>query len=164
MYTREDVELYLPAVWFDSYLSNPPRRPQKAPSIDPDQWRLLHTLPCKRFHAKCDDPDWCKTRVENATDPIHRKSASNPKKGNTALAEMIDVRDAWAKAPLTIDQRRALFLAFGLPPRQRWSQEEVGFNQGVSQQAISKRIDKGMEKIIARLNGGVWSELADIDI
>lgn len=92
---------------------------------------------------------------DDAPDPDMPRGASNKARGNNLSAYIADIKTGWEETPLSIKERRALLLAYGLG----WTQKEIAFNQGVSQQAISKRIEQGVGKIVARLNGGYWYEL-----
>lgn len=92
---------------------------------------------------------------DTAPDPDMPKGASNKAHANNLAAYIADIKFGWEKTPLTIKERRALLLAFGFG----WSRTEIGFNQGVSQQAISNRIDTAVGKIVARLNGGYYYDL-----
>lgn len=96
-------------------------------------------------------------RKPNIPDPDMPRSKANPAHGNNLAAAIADIRQGWKKADLTLNERRALFLAHGAG----WKQSEVAFNQGVSQQAISLRVQNGIAKIVATLNGGEWYEAED---
>ena len=76
-------------------------------------------------------------------------AAANKARGNSHWAYIGDIKTGWIKTPLTLDERRALLLRFGLG----WDQTDIAFNQGVSQQAMSKPLDAAVKKITARLNG-----------
>lgn len=145
MYERDDIELYLPCVWEEGYWTHPPRKKPKS-SIDPTRYREIEELKG--------------SRLANACEPADRKATMNPKFSNTTWAELIDVKSAWLETDLTIKERRALFLAYGLPPGHRFTMEEVGFNQGVTKQTISERISNAIAKMLVHLNGEQPEELA----
>lgn len=147
MYERSDIELYLPCVWDEGYWTNPPRKKVKS-SIDPTRYRLVEELKG--------------TRLANAIEPDKRGTTINPKHSNSSWAELIDVKSAWLEADLTIKERRALFLAYGLPPSQRFTQEEIAFNQGVaSHRTIGRRLDTAIAKMLAHLNGEEFEETSE---
>jgi predicted DNA-binding protein (UPF0251 family) len=91
---------------------------------------------------------------EDAPDPEMPKGSSNKAQGNNLSAYIADIKTGWEKTPLTTKERRALILAFGLG----WTHKEIAYNQGVSRQAITQRIETAIGKICARLNGGSWHE------
>lgn len=139
MYERADIELFLPAVWEEGYWTNPPQKKPKK-SIDPSRYRQVEEL--------------TGTRLANACEPDRRSATINPKHSNTTWAELIDVKSAWLETELTVKERRALFLAYGLPHGQRFTQEEIAFNQGVSNHSvISRRLDNAIHKMLVTLNG-----------
>lgn len=81
----------------------------------------------------------------------------SPKEATTFWCHLIDIRIAWERAPLTMPERRALLLAYGLG----WEQGEIAFNQSVSQQAISKRIAKAVDTLTEWLNADYIIENED---
>lgn len=83
-------------------------------------------------------------------DPDMPKAQVDASRGNNLSAYIADIRMGWKLAPLTLKERRALLLAFGLG----WTQREIAYNQDVSQQAIQRRIETAIGKIETRLNGG----------
>lgn len=179
MYTREDVELLLPAVCWTHHLhpeqdeygrthtcnrneslwTSPPRKKPKA-SIDTEQYRVFDWPTPDEIDLMDErSAERWERRIKAACDPDKRKSFSNPKHSNTVWTELIDMQIAWDKASLTEKERAALFLRFEM----RWTEEQIGFNQGVSQQTISERIANAVDKIVHRLNNGVWSELVGVE-
>ncbi|QDK03215.1 DNA binding protein [Streptomyces phage TuanPN] len=89
---------------------------------------------------------------EQAPDADMPKTASNPKTANTLYAHLADIRWAWkwaAKGGLPIEEAQTLLLRFGLD----WTQEEIGDQLGVTHRAIGKRIERGVGKVTAHLNG-----------
>jgi len=97
---------------------------------------------------------------DDAPDPDMPKGATNKARGNNLAAYIADIKTGWEETPLTDKERRALILAYGIG----WSQRQIAYNQGVSQPAIKKRIEQGIGKIVARLNGGYWYELEGIEV
>lgn len=96
-------------------------------------------------------------RRSNLPDPDMPRTKANPAHGNNLAAGIADIRTGWARADLTLDERRALFLAHGVG----WTQRQAAFNQGVSQKTISLRVQNGISKIVAHLNGGEWFEMEE---
>jgi hypothetical protein len=88
-------------------------------------------------------------QAETAPDGDMPRAKSNPATGNTLAAHIADIRTGWKRAPLAHPQRVVLLLTHGLG----WRQEEVAFNQGVSQQAISHRLITSHQLIADTLNG-----------
>lgn len=97
-------------------------------------------------------------RVENAPDHDMPRSAPNLATGNTLAAHIADIKIAWERTPLTLPERRALILGYGMD----WRQADVAYNQGVSQQAIQVRLKRGVEKIVKFLNGSEIDALGDL--
>jgi hypothetical protein len=89
-----------------------------------------------------------KSRIEKAADPDRRPIFTHPQRGNTVWAELIDVQRGWDGAPLTGKERQTLFLRFA----HNWIEEEIAFNQSVSQPAINKRIRAALSKIATHLD------------
>lgn len=96
-------------------------------------------------------------RKPNVPDPDMPRTRANPAHGNNLAAAIADIRIGWERAELTTEERRALFLAHGVG----WTQKQAAFNQGVSQAQISRRVQNGIAKIVAHLNGGEWHETED---
>lgn len=150
MYQREDIELYLPCVWCEGYWTHPPRKKPKS-SIDPARYRQVEEL--------------TGSRLANACEPDDRKTTINPKHSNTTWAELIDVKTAWERTELTLKERRALFLAYGLPPQHRFTQEEIAYNQGVSShRTIGRRLDTAIAKMLAHLNGEEYEDETEEEV
>jgi hypothetical protein len=95
---------------------------------------------------------------DTAPDPDMPKGSSNKAHANNLAAYIADIKFGWEKTPLTDKERRALVLAFGFG----WTQREIAFNQGVSQQAISNRIEAAVGKVVARLNGGYYYDSEEV--
>jgi predicted DNA-binding protein (UPF0251 family) len=88
-------------------------------------------------------------RVENAPDGDMPRASANKATGNTLAAHIADIKTGWAKAPLSVEEQRAVLLCYGMD----WTQSDAAYNQGVSQQTISNRLYVGIGKIVATLNG-----------
>lgn len=98
-------------------------------------------------------------KKDTAPDPDMPRGAVNVAHGNDLSAYIADIQVGWEKTPLTRKERIALLLAFGFG----WTQREIAYNQNVSQQTISERIYTAVGKIVARLNGGLWFYLMDVE-
>lgn len=96
---------------------------------------------------------------DDAPDPDMPKGSTNKAQGNNLSAYIADIKTGWEKTPLTTKERRALVLAYGFG----WTQQEIAYNQGVSQQTIQERLYKAVGKIVARLNGGLFYELLGVE-
>lgn len=96
---------------------------------------------------------------DDAPDPDMPKGATNKARGNNLSAYIADIKEGWAKAPLTEKERRALILAYGLG----WKRKDIAYNQDTIPSVITRRIDAAVGKIVARLNGGYWYELEGVD-
>jgi predicted DNA-binding protein (UPF0251 family) len=86
---------------------------------------------------------------ETAPDADMPKVKANPKHANTLFAHLADMGRAWEKGPLSLGEKQAVVLRYGMD----WTEREIGVQLGVSQQAISKRCEKAVGKLAAFLNG-----------
>ncbi|MGW8953530.1 hypothetical protein [Streptomyces sp. NPDC055709] len=86
---------------------------------------------------------------ETRPDPDMPKGHVDKKKGSDFLVHLADVRLAVEKGPLSFDEKQALFMRYYLDD----VQEYIAQHQGVSQQAVSYRIERGVGKLAAHLNG-----------
>lgn len=92
---------------------------------------------------------------DHAPDPdMPKVKYKSPKEATTFWTHLIDIRIAWERCALTMPERRALLLAYGLG----MEQSEIAINQVVSQQAISKRLTKGVDKLTDWLNADYETE------
>ncbi len=85
-------------------------------------------------------------------DPDMPRKTSNKAEGNNLSAYLADIRYGWNLTPLTLKERKAMFLYFALDELQ----SDIAAQMGVSQQTISDRITSGVGKIAAFLNGGYY--------
>jgi predicted DNA-binding protein (UPF0251 family) len=134
----------------ESFWAAPPR-PKPTSSVDPSQYRYMD-WPTKDELSDMDDKTakaW-KARIEKCVDPQKRKTYTNPKLANTVWAEMIDIQIAWDRASLTEKERIALYLYFS---EQKWTQEEIAYNQGVTKQTIQERVANAVDKLVTHLTG-----------
>lgn len=91
-----------------------------------------------------------------ATDPDKDmpKASGNKARSNSHWAYIADIKTGWAKTDLTLDERRALVLQFGMG----WAQRDIAYNQQVDQSTVSRRVNNAIKKIKARLNGENYDE------
>lgn len=86
---------------------------------------------------------------ETRPDPDMPKGHVDKKKGSDFLVHLADVRLAVEKGPLSFDEKQALFMRYYLDDLQDY----IAKHQGVTQQAVSYRIERGVGKLAAHLNG-----------
>jgi hypothetical protein len=77
------------------------------------------------------------------------KGYVNPKKGSPFLAHLVDIRAGWERAPLSREERQAMYLRYGLD----YSVKEAGIVLGCRHQRVSERCERGVGKLAAYLNG-----------
>ncbi|MEU4155665.1 hypothetical protein [Actinoplanes sp. NPDC026670] len=82
-------------------------------------------------------------------DPDMPKVKANPKTGNTIYAYLTDIHAGWKYAPLSLAERRALFLRFGLD----LTLVRVGDQLGMRKQSAAELVDAGVGRLAAYLNG-----------
>lgn len=98
-------------------------------------------------------------RMDTAPDPDMPRGASNPATANNLPAYLADIRTGWKRAPLTLRERRAVFMRYALD----WRTVDIAAHEWVSKQTISARLYTAVGKIVARLNGGVFYELEGVE-
>lgn len=76
----------------------------------------------------------------------------NKARTNTHWAYVADIRSSWKRAPLTLKERRALFLKHAM----NWTLDDIAVNQGSDKGTISKRIATAETRLVAYLNGDYW--------
>lgn len=137
---EREGELYGPAMVFDTGTGD--YTPDAVALLLPAVWDESYTygLPSR----------------DDAPDQDMPRATSNKARANNLAAYIADIKAGWKHTPLTVKERTALLLILGMG----WTQEQVAHNQMVSQPMISKRVDRALQKIAARLNGGTW-ELDD---
>jgi DNA-directed RNA polymerase specialized sigma24 family protein len=82
------------------------------------------------------------------------RGSVNKKEGNTLWAHLADIRSGWANTELTVNERRAIVLRYGMD----WTETEIAKNQRTSQSRISVRLYTGVGKTVAHLNGSEFLE------
>ncbi|MEV4642800.1 hypothetical protein AB0J80_36210 [Actinoplanes sp. NPDC049548] len=84
-----------------------------------------------------------------APDPDMPRAKPNPKQSNTLYAHLADIHTAWHSAPLTLAERHALFFRYALD----LPHTAIGVALGIRRQSATERIDSGIGRIVACLNG-----------
>lgn len=97
---------------------------------------------------------WCEVAKLNpsvkASDPEMPKGpAPDPSHSGDHMAHCADISRAWERAFLTLAQKQALLLRYGL----NWTQAEVGTHFDITQQAAAYRESSGIKNICTFLNG-----------
>lgn len=77
------------------------------------------------------------------------RTASNKARSNNHWAYIADIKTGWERSPLTRDERRSIFLSYAMG----WTQRAIATHEGVSVSVVNDRINNGVKKITARLNG-----------
>lgn len=93
-------------------------------------------------------------KPDSMPDPDMPRGWTNPKEGNKHFAYIADIKSAWAGAPLSPDERRALILRYGMD----MTEDMVGHFLGSPRTTIQYRLYKGVGKLVAHLNGGEFVE------
>lgn len=88
-------------------------------------------------------------QVENAPDGDMPRSAPNKATGNTLAAHLVDIRRAWATAPLSLRERQCAFLVAGLD----MTLQSAGQVLGIGHQRVSEDVMRAVGKVVATLNG-----------
>ncbi|MFD6636800.1 sigma factor-like helix-turn-helix DNA-binding protein [Micromonospora chalcea] len=89
-----------------------------------------------------------------APDPDMPRSKANPKESGTLYAHIADMQSAWKRSGLSLDEKRALLLRYGMG----WSEKEIGGQLGSPQKTVSNRLIRGVGRIVDHLNGVEMSE------
>ncbi|WDS51762.1 DNA binding protein [Streptomyces phage Triumph] len=86
---------------------------------------------------------------ELAPDADMPKGHVDKKKGSNFGAHLADVRRAWDAGPLSLVEKQALFLHYALDEHD----EKIAAFQEVTDRAVRYRIERGVGKLAAHLNG-----------
>ncbi|AYN39638.1 hypothetical protein D9753_12690 [Streptomyces dangxiongensis] len=109
-----------------------------------DRALVEHLLP-----AVWDDEAAYGIRNPTAPDADMPKGSVDPKTATLLFAHLADIRRGWVTAPLTLEERQALVLRYGVD----LPDTEAGTLQGVTDRAVRYRLERGVGKIAAHLNG-----------
>lgn len=88
-------------------------------------------------------------RNPTAPDPDMPTGTVDKKNGGTLFAHLADIRSAWNRAPLTLEQRRALLMRFGFDMQQK----EIAAREGTYKMAVSRTVESGVGALVGWLNG-----------
>jgi DNA-directed RNA polymerase specialized sigma24 family protein len=103
--------------------------------------RLLPAVWDKTFAYGMADP--------SSPDPEMPRAKPDPKVGGTIFAHLADINIAWDRAEVPPDERRALYLRYGLD----WTVKEIGFNQDCDKGTASRRCERGVGRLVSYLTG-----------
>lgn len=82
------------------------------------------------------------------------KSWTNKSHGNTLYAHIADIKTGWLVTPLTLKERRAVFMHHVLD----YKQTEIAVEESCSGSTINHRLYAAIGKIAAQLNGSDFIE------
>ena len=88
-------------------------------------------------------------RAENAPDGDMPRGSTNKATGNTLAAHIADIIEGWSNAPLSLNERRALLLTYGMDMTQRDGAHVLGCHQT----SFGDWLYVGVGKVVAHLNG-----------
>ncbi|WP_327292412.1 hypothetical protein [Streptomyces sp. NBC_01198] len=99
-------------------------------------------------------------RNPQAPDADMPKASVDKKKGSPLFAHLADIRQGWRKAPLSYVERQALFMHFALDSHD----EVIAAFQEVSGRAVRYRLERGVGKVAAWLNGEEYVDGYDSEV
>lgn len=85
----------------------------------------------------------------SAPDPDMPRTKADPKIGGTLFAHLADIKIAWQRTLLPRSEEVAVLLRFGLD----WTDAEIAELDGVSSRAVRYRVERGVGRLVAYLNG-----------
>ena len=85
------------------------------------------------------------------------RGSTNKATSGTLAAHLVDIRSAWAKADLAIEERQALLLRYGLDMTESFS----AFWLDRPRTTVQYHLYKGVGKLVAQLNGTEFVETID---
>ncbi|MFI0984995.1 hypothetical protein [Streptomyces exfoliatus] len=77
------------------------------------------------------------------------KGTVDKKTADVLFAHLADIRQGWATAPLSLVERRSLFMRFALD----WDDRRIAARETVTDRAVRYRLERGVGKLAAHLNG-----------
>ncbi|MFF1734259.1 hypothetical protein [Streptomyces sp. NPDC058247] len=87
----------------------------------------------------------------------HAKGNVDKKAAGTLFAHLADIRRGWLLAPLSLVERRALFMHFALD----WDDRRIAAREAVTDRAVRYRVERGVGKLAAHLNGTEYIDSYD---
>lgn len=94
-----------------------------------------------------------------APDPDMPRSEPDPKLGGTIYAHLADIRSAWRGADVPQVERQALLLRYGLDR----TVQDIANNQGIGKTTAHERVERGVGRLVAFLNGKAYLDYQDGD-
>ncbi|MFF4528212.1 hypothetical protein ACFY1P_02970 [Streptomyces sp. NPDC001407] len=88
-------------------------------------------------------------RNPTAPDADMPRGTVDKKAAGTLFAHLADIRQAWKTCELSLGERRALFLRYALD----WPDDLIAARDGVTGRAVRYRLERGVGKLAAHLNG-----------
>ncbi|MGW1558285.1 hypothetical protein ACWCQ1_17445 [Streptomyces sp. NPDC002144] len=88
-------------------------------------------------------------RNPQAPDADMPRGTVDKKAAGTLFAHLADIRRGWATAPLSLVEKRALFMHFALD----WDDRRIAAREAVTDRAVRYRLERGVGKLAAHLNG-----------
>ncbi|WP_327431394.1 hypothetical protein [Streptomyces sp. NBC_01236] len=88
-------------------------------------------------------------RNPQAPDADMPKGTVDKKAAGALFAHLVDIRRGWATAPLSLVEKRALFMRFALD----WDDRRIAAREAVTDRAVRYRLERGVGKLTAHLNG-----------
>jgi hypothetical protein len=88
-------------------------------------------------------------KAEQVADADMPRGHKDPKKGSPLFAHIADIKEAWKRTELSLVERQAVFLRFALDEHD----DVIAGFQEVSGRAVRYRVERGVGKLAAHLNG-----------
>jgi hypothetical protein len=88
-------------------------------------------------------------KAEQVPDADMPRGHKDPKKGSPLFAHIADIKQAWKCTDLSLAERQAVFLRFAFDEHD----DTIAAYQDVSGRAVRYRIERGVGKLTAHLNG-----------
>ncbi|MCX5237197.1 hypothetical protein OG824_18525 [Streptomyces prunicolor] len=88
-------------------------------------------------------------RNPQAPDADMPKGTVDKRAVGALFAHLADIRRGWAAAPLSLVEKRALFMRFALD----WDDRRIAAREAVTDRAVRYRLERGVGKLAAHLNG-----------
>ncbi|WP_282703780.1 hypothetical protein [Streptomyces sp. CC219B] len=96
-------------------------------------------------------------RNPTAPDADMPKGTVDKKSAGVLFAHLADIRQGWKTAPLSLGERRVLFMRFALD----WDDRRIAAREAVTDRAIRYRLERGVGKLAAHLNGTEYIDSYD---
>ncbi|MGP3686272.1 hypothetical protein ACTVZO_16455 [Streptomyces sp. IBSNAI002] len=96
-------------------------------------------------------------RNPQAPDADMPRGTVDKKAAGTLFAHLADIRRGWVTAPLSLVERRAVFMRFGLD----WDDRRIAAREAVTDRAVRYRLERAVGKLAAHLNGTEYVDSYD---